>query len=239
MLPIDRSHLYDGQEVALECVGETVWIPGPAGPLEGLTACPERESQGVVAVILHPHPLYGGSLQNKVVHYLSRICNRLGIPSLRFNFRGVGRSCGHYDQGRGEVADCLAVMDWVEQRRPGFPIWLAGFSFGAYVAYQAAQDPRVGRLLTVAPPVNLFDFSRVPMPTCPWTIVQGREDELVPAEVVRGWVIEQGVAARYLELTADHFFHGALNRLQDALLAELAPQLPAALGKPCADFAAP
>ncbi|WP_308389888.1 alpha/beta fold hydrolase [Acidithiobacillus sp. AMEEHan] len=226
MLPIDRSHLYDGQELALECVGEAVEIPGPAGILEGLTACPEKETRGIVAVILHPHPLYGGTLNNKVVHYLSRTCNLLGIPSLRFNFRGVGKSAGRYDAGRGEVEDCLAVLDWVTERRPGFPIWLAGFSFGAFVAYQAAsRDARVERLLTVAPPINLFDFSVAPVPRCPWTVVQGQEDELVPAKEVSAWLESLSVQPARIDLPADHFFHGKLTLLQNALLDRFQAQL--------------
>lgn len=223
MLPIDRSHLYDGGEIAaLECVGERVVIPGPEGDLEGLTACPEKETRGTVAVILHPHPLYGGTLHNKVVHYLSRTCNRLGIPSLRFNFRGVGESAGHYDDGRGETEDCLAVLDWVQQRRPGFDIWLAGFSFGAYVAYRAVhQRPQISRLLTVAPPVNLFDFHGLPPPACPWTLIQGEKDELVPVASVKHWLTSLNVQPRTILLPADHFFHGQLNTLQTALLESL------------------
>ena len=239
MLPIDRSHLYDGQELALECVGESVEIPGPAGILEGLTACPKKETRGMVAVILHPHPLYGGTLNNKVVHYLSRTCNLLGIPSLRFNFRGVGMSSGEYDAGRGEVDDCLAVLDWIAQRRPGFPVWLAGFSFGAYVAYQVAgRDARVERLLTVAPPVNLFDFSDLPTPKCPWTLVQGENDELVPLSAVRSWAETLPQQPDWIGLPADHFFHGKLNLLSQALLDRYHAQLGAGIAnaEPCRAF---
>ena len=223
MLPIDRSHLYDGGELAsLECVGQRVIIPGPAGMLEGITACPDKETRGAVAVILHPHPLYGGTLNNKVVHYLSRTCNQLGIPSLRFNFRGVGESRGIYDDGRGETEDCLAVLDWVQERRPGFDIWLAGFSFGAYVAYRSVhRHPRISRLLTVAPPVNLFDFKVLTAPSCPWTLIQGELDELVPAASVENWVDTLPVQPRKILLPADHFFHGQLNALQAALLQSL------------------
>ncbi|MBE7562522.1 alpha/beta hydrolase [Acidithiobacillus sp. HP-6] len=224
MLPIDRSHLYDGGELAgLECVGQKVLIPGPAGDLEGLTACPEKETRGAVAVILHPHPLYGGTLHNKVVHYLSRTFNLLGIPSLRFNFRGVGESAGSYDDGRGETEDCLAVLDWVQERRPGFDIWLSGFSFGAYVAYRAVHHhPHITRLLTVAPPVNLFDFQHLSPPRCPWTLIQGEQDELVPAANVKQWLAGLPVNPTTLLLPADHFFHGQLNTLQTALLQSLA-----------------
>jgi alpha/beta superfamily hydrolase len=235
MLPVDRSHLYDGRELALECIGEPVVIPGPVGALEGLTACPERETRGVVAVILHPHPLYGGTLNNKVVHYLSRTCNRLGIPSLRFNFRGVGASAGSYDDGRGETEDCLAVIDWVQERRPGFGIWLAGFSFGAYVAYRAVnRHPKIKRLLTVAPPVNLFDFSSLPGPACPWTLVQGAQDELVPVAAVESWAHSLPRVPQQIILPADHFFHGQLNTLQEALLGALERDAPGeGDGKPC------
>ena len=226
MLPIDRSHLYDGGELAsLECVGQRVIISGPAGPLEGITDCPDKETRGAVAVILHPHPLYGGTLHNKVVHYLSRTCNQLGIPSLRFNFRGVGESGGVYDDGRGETEDCLAVLDWVQERRPGFDIWLAGFSFGAYVAYRSVRrHPCIRRLLTVAPPVNLFDFTVLPAPSCPWTLIQGELDELVPATSVENWVDTLPVQPRQILLPADHFFHGQLNALQAALLASLSEE---------------
>ena len=226
MLPIDRSHLYDGGELAsLEWVGQRVIISVPAGPLEGITDCPDKETRGAVAVILHPHPLYGGTLHNKVVHYLSRTCNQLGIPSLRFNFRGVGESGGVYDDGRGETEDCLAVLDWVQERRPGFDIWLAGFSFGAYVAYRSVRrHPRIRRLLTVAPPVNLFDFTVLPAPSCPWTLIQGELDELVPATSVENWVDTLPVQPRQILLPADHFFHGQLNALQAALLASLSEE---------------
>ena len=236
MLPIDRSHLYDGGELAsLECVGQRVIIPGPAGVLEGITACPDKETRGAVAVILHPHPLYGGTLNNKVVHYLSRTCNQLGIPSLRFNFRGVGESGGVYDDGRGETEDCLAVLDWVQERRPGFDIWLAGFSFGAYVAYRSVHShPRISHLLTVAPPVNLFDFGSLPTPTCSWTLIQGEQDELVPAARVANWVDTLPVQPRKILLPADHFFHGQFNAMQAALLQSLNNEVTEiGVGDPC------
>jgi alpha/beta superfamily hydrolase len=236
MLPIDRRHLYDGGELAgLECVDQHVVIPGPAGVLEGITACPDKETRGVVAIILHPHPLYGGTLNNKVVHCLSKTCNQLGIPSLRFNFRGVGESTGVYDDGRGETEDCLAVLDWVQERRPGFDIWLAGFSFGAYVAYRSVHShPRISHLLTVAPPVNLFDFGSLPTPACSWTLIQGELDELVPAARVANWVDTLPVQPRKILLPADHFFHGQFNAMQAALLQSLNNEVTEiGVGDPC------
>lgn len=236
MLPTDKLQRYDGLESDFTCVNETVSIDGPAGRIEGITACPpEGDIRGVVAVICHPHPLYGGSLHNKVVHYLSRTCNELGIPSLRFNFRGVGQSEGSYDGGRGESEDLLAVLDWISQRRPGFDIWLAGFSFGAYVAYRSARArPQIRRLITVAPPVNLFDFGEAPAPRCPWLVVQGKRDKIVPCQEVERWVHTQESAPDLLCFKeADHFFHGQLNALRSGLLDILGEDEPEALSLPC------
>lgn len=236
MLPIDMLQRYDGLESEFTCVNETVSIPGPVGRIEGITACPpEGDFRGMVAVVCHPHPLYGGSLHNKVVHYLSRTFNELGIPSLRFNFRGVGQSEGTYDAGRGESDDLLAVIDWVSERRPGIDIWLAGFSFGAYVACRVvANRPRIQRLITVAPPVNLFDFSDLAVPHCPWLVVQGRRDEIVPCQAVEQWVQAQIRAPELLCFeSADHFFHGQLNLLRSRLLEHLGDNVPLSAAIPC------
>lgn len=219
-----REIHYDGQESILDCVNEAVEIPGPAGLLEAATACPPQDRHsGIAAIICHPHPLYGGSLQNKVVYYLSKTCAELGVASVRFNFRGVGRSAGCYAEGVGETEDLLAVMDWVRMRCPSFRIWLAGFSFGAFVACRAAlQCPRVERLITVAPPVNLFDFPRGEVPACPWLVVQGGRDEVVPRMAVEDYVGACKPSPEFMCLEeADHFFHGQLNALRSRLSARL------------------
>jgi alpha/beta superfamily hydrolase len=224
MLPSDiELHLYDGAEETLPCVGDAVTIAGPAGPIEAISACPsEGQDMHAVGVICHPHPLYGGSLHNKVVHYLSQTLNDLGLGTLRFNFRGVGASGGVYDQGNGETDDLLAVIDWVRNQRPHHELWLAGFSFGAYVALRAAARHPPPPLITQAPPVNFFDFQTLEAPGCPWLLVQGDRDEVVPAAEVMAWSAARPTPPQSLVLEgADHFFHGKLNLLRDRLMAAL------------------
>jgi alpha/beta superfamily hydrolase len=198
---------------------QALQIPGPAGALEALIEDSEVEPRAGFAVVCHPHPLYGGSLTNKVVHTLARTLQEQGQPSVRFNFRGVGHSDGSYDQGRGETADALAAIAWGRERWPGAPLTLAGFSFGAMVALLAAPSAAPARLITVAPAVTHKEFSSVEQPRCPWLIVQGEADEVVDYRAVAAF------AARFspppvLRLLpgVDHFFNGRLPELRAALL---------------------
>lgn len=214
--------LYAGDSEVFPCVAESLAIPGPAGRIEAVTSCPADDDGDTVAVICHPHPLYGGTMQNKVVYYLARSLNELGLRTVRFNFRGVGASEGSYGGGDGEVDDLHAVLDWVRARQPDSEIWLAGFSFGAYVALREGCGERIARLITVAPPVNFFDFSTVPVPSCPWLLVQGGCDEVVPPGSVRQWVDGLERSPQWAILPeAGHFFHGQLTALRDALIQHL------------------
>ncbi len=205
------------------CVSTALQIPGPAGRLEARLDCPpEARLLRAVAVVCHPHPLHGGTLSNKVVHTLARGFNELGAASVRFNFRGVGDSEGVYADTVGETADLLAVLAWVQARYPGLPVWLAGFSFGAYVALRAVSGPERGSqpdcLVTVAPPVNFFDFSILQAPQLPWLLVQGDADEIVPAQQVLDWAAASRPSPALHTLEgAGHFFHGRLNELRDGL----------------------
>ncbi|HSJ47370.1 MAG TPA: alpha/beta fold hydrolase, partial [Gammaproteobacteria bacterium] len=197
--------------------------PGPAGRLEALIEEPalDRPPAGV-AVLCHPHPLHGGTLQNKVVHTLARTCNALGLVAVRFNFRGVGASDGAYAETVGETEDLLAVLDWAQQQWPDLPLWLGGFSFGAYVALRAADRSPVQQLITVAPAVNLFAKDPLPEVQCDWLLVQGDQDEIVPYAQVMEWVASLERRPRILELSgAGHFFHGRLNELRERLLVML------------------
>jgi alpha/beta superfamily hydrolase len=217
-----ETHLYDGDGEVFPCVGEPLVIPGPAGRLEAMTSCPSESDVQAVAVICHPHPLYGGSMQNKVVHYMAKSLNELGLRALRFNFRGVGASEGSYGEAFGEVEDLRAVLNWVAKRLPGSEIWLAGFSFGAYVALREASRGHVARLITVAPPINFFDFSALQPPTCPWLLIQGDRDETVPAQEVMRWAHSLRVPPDMVRMRgADHFFHGQLNALRDVMVEHL------------------
>jgi hypothetical protein len=201
-------------------------LAGPAGTLEALTVCPAADDVAATAVILHPHPLHGGTMQNKVVHTLARGFADLGVASVRFNFRGVGASAGRFANGEGETEDALAVIDWVRSQRPGAPIWLAGFSFGAYVALRAAAQSPLSGLVTVAPAVHLYDFSLLALPQCPWLLIQGEADEVVPAGAVRDWLSGVVPQPRTLFLPdVGHFFHGRLADIKAALRDFVPPHL--------------
>jgi uncharacterized protein len=200
-------------------------ITGPAGDLEAVLDDP-RQSVDLdptrVALVCHPHPLFGGTMTNKVVHILARTFNDFGAPTLRFNFRGVGKSGGAHDDGRGETDDVLAVLNWMRTRWPRADVWLAGFSFGAAMALRASLcGSPPAALVTVAPALrwlNQVSDQVAGAPECPWLIVQGDKDELVDAQAVRSWV---KTLARAPELAllpgAEHFFHGRLNDLRDAV----------------------
>lgn len=215
--PLDR-HLYEG-EGSLPCVSTALTLTGPVGSLEAITAFPlNSQAMHAIGVICHPHPLYGGTLTNKVVHSISRALNDLGVGTVRFNFRGVGASAGQYAEGAGEVDDLLAVIDWVHESYPDHALWLAGFSFGAYIALQGAQGRPVTRLITIAPPVNMFDLNDVAAPNCPWLLIQGDQDEIVPCHEVLAWAMQRAITPQVVCMKdADHFFHGRLNELREVL----------------------
>lgn len=159
-------------------------------------------------------------MQNKVVHTLARACQDVGVASLRFNFRGVGASGGRHDDGEGESEDAAAIVDWARRERGCRLLWSLGFSFGAWVAFRLATLRETGLLVTVAPPVQRFDFARLAVPACPWLVLQGDRDELVNHEAVLGWTrtLEPAPEVRILA-GAEHFFHGRLTEMR-ALLGE-------------------
>ncbi len=205
-------------------------MPGPAGALETLTELPADcgTTPAAFGVICHPHPLYGGTLENKVVWTLARAFQQLGAPTIRFNFRGVGASSGAHDDGRGEVEDARAVIAHGRERWPHAALWLAGFSFGGVVALRAAASARPGCLITIAPGITRIDVSGVPRPACPWLIVQGEADEVVPAQAVTAWARTLSPAPELLLMpAAGHYFHGRINELRDALVEFLHRSFPA------------
>jgi len=155
-------------------------LAGPAGRLEAILKLPAGRPR-MAAVVAHPHPLYGGTLHNKVVYATARRLEAHGAAVLRFNFRGVGASQGEHDQGRGERLDMAAALAEMRQRHPGLPLVAAGYSFGAYVALAAGADGTADRLLALAPPVGHFDFSFLAASSVPLVVVSGEEDALAPA----------------------------------------------------------
>ena len=200
-----------------------MFIAGPVGRLQAVVDEPEQTPRAV-AIICHPHTQYGGTLTNKVVHQLSRTFSGMGAASVRFNFRGAGESDGEYDAGNGESDDLAAVVDWSRQRWPEQPLWLAGFSFGAYVALRMAAALKPAWLVTVAPPVNLFPLDDFVRPDADWLLVQGADDEVVPASDVLHWVQQQHPPPETVVVEgAGHFFHGRLNQLQEIVRQQQPP----------------
>lgn len=196
-------------------------MDGPAGLLEVQVDAPHGRDRGVDLVVCHPHPLHGGTLDNKVVHTLARAARDEGVRAVRFNFRGVGNSAGTHDAGRGEVDDLLAIVDGLAAQEPGRRLLLAGFSFGAWIAAAGAvrlQDTaRVPlALLLVAPPVQYPGFAALPRLTLPTTVMQGIEDEVVDAAAVSAWCLARQPGTRQIALPTGHFFHGMLPELKRA-----------------------
>ncbi len=195
------------------------FTPGPVGRLETVLNRGQGEDcHHAVAVVCHPHPLYDGSMHNKVTYTLARTFNQQGVPALRFNFRGVGDSEGVYDQGQGETDDLLALIEQARALYPGREVWIAGFSFGAYIALRAIGRADCAHLFTIAPPVNFFDFSRLRTPGCPWLLVQGEADEIVPCEQVVSWAKSLRPGPELVVLPeVGHFFHRKLGLLRSVL----------------------
>jgi alpha/beta superfamily hydrolase len=199
---------------------ENLRIPGPAGTLEALLESPQGREAGGSAVVCHPHPEHGGTMQNKVVHTLARAFVARGYAALRFNFRGVGGSAGEFDAGEGEVQDALAMVQAMRERHGESNLWLAGFSFGAAIAIRAAAEARPDGLISVAPAVSRVSQAAAGgrRPRCPWLIIQGDRDELVPVSDTIAWLneLEPGPELQILP-GAEHFFHGRLVELRHAV----------------------
>lgn len=194
-------------------------LPGPAGQLELAVDLAEPESaRAGVAVLCHPHPQHGGTMRNKVVTMLERALRESGLDTVRFNFRGVGASEGDYDEGRGETVDLDAVVSWVRKVRPKDALWLGGFSFGSFVALRSAQPLEADALITVAPPVGRWEFGDIELPTCPWLLVQGEDDEVVDASAVFEWAEGLPSPPNIVRMPeTSHYFHRRLMDLRGAI----------------------
>ncbi len=200
---------------------EAIWIDGGSHPLEGLY---RKGRSDRVAVVCHPHPLYGGSMNNKVVAVLERGFFDRGWSTVRFNFRGVGRSGGYYDEGRGERDDLLAV--WERFSAGVETAALAGYSFGAWIALKACGCHRApDRLVLVSPPVGMLDFDGLPLPAAKILLILGEADELAPPAAVRSWIKgaggKRGSLTETLIAGADHFYGGKETQIQSSLAAFL------------------
>ena len=193
-------------------------VAGPVGALECAINEPDGAALGL-AVVCHPHPLHGGTMDNKVVVTLARAFLQRGWRSVRFNFRGIGASAGEWDDGRGEIDDALAVVR--AMRRAGEPLLLAGFSFGAYVASQAAarlpDDAKPQRLALVGPSTQKQRMPAVPADT---VVIHGEADDVVPLSATLEWARPQALPVIVFPGTG-HFFHGQLGLLKNVLVQQL------------------
>ncbi|MGY4827420.1 alpha/beta hydrolase [Sphaerotilaceae bacterium SBD11-9] len=194
---------------------QRVRIAGPAGAIECAIDEPAEAPRGV-AVVCHPHPLHGGTMDNKVAQTLARAFVQLGFRAVRFNFRGVGGSEGRFDDGRGETDDALAVI--AAHRDPALPLRLAGFSFGGFVAAQAAQrlpaDAKAASLVLVGPSTQKQQVPDVPADTL---VIHGEADDVVPLSATLDWARPQALPVVVIP-GAGHFFHGQLTLLKNLVV---------------------
>lgn len=197
-----------------------IFIDGPSGKIEAILSMPQMVDPNYCFVMCHPHPLHGGTMNNKIVTQCCRTLFKLGITTLRFNFRGIGKSDGHYAQSEGEIADARAVIEWASLHLQPKHILLGGFSFGSYIAYvSASQRSDCALLICVGPPVEHMSFQQQPIPQCPIIVIQGMQDEVINAQASVDWAKQLPPATTKIHCieTASHFFHSKLIEINDLL----------------------
>lgn len=192
---------------------------GPAGRLEGRYTH-SKTPHAPLALVLHPHPEQGGSMNNRVTHAMFHTLAQRGFSTLRFNFRGVGRSQGTFDRGEGELSDAAAALDWLQEFNPNAPhVWVAGFSFGAWIGMQLLmRRPEIRGFISVAPPAHVYDFTF--LAPCPSSglIIHGSRDSIVPEPAVEKLVqrlrAQKGIKIDYRVIDdASHFFNNHIDFL--------------------------
>lgn len=199
-------------------------LKGHKGDIEAVLTVPPEVRKGYIAILGHPHSLQGGTMNNKVVTTMARAFKDLNLPSLRFNFRGVGNSAGVYDSGLGESEDMLLIAEQWEKENSEPHFLFAGFSFGSYVAYRAAAQCAHALLITIAPPIHHYDYHEFVPPPNPWLIFQGDKDEVVPADRVFEFAINSAPCLPVVRFSeAGHFFHGRLLDLRSELIRAIQP----------------
>lgn len=202
---------------ALSCI----LLESPHGKLE---VCVEKpihhpDNPDGVALICHPHPLHGGTMTNKVVTTLAKAFRELNCLTVRFNYRGVGQSDGHFDKGMGETEDTLFMLDWINKIHRPQKIYMAGFSFGAFVSLRAASKTplQLAHLLTVAPAVEHEEYNNL-HPRCPWTVIIAENDTIAKPKPAYDWVALQNPKPHVLSFEgASHFFDGMLVEFKDRI----------------------
>jgi alpha/beta superfamily hydrolase len=196
---------------------------GPEGRIEGRYSHSDKKN-APTALVLHPHPMHGGTMNNKVVYNLYHAFVRHDFSVLRINFRGVGRSQGKFDNGVGELTDAASALDWLQQQNPNAStFWAGGFSFGAWIAMQLLmRRPEIGGFIAISPPVNKYDFSFLAPCPAPGLILQGDQDSIVSEEAVSDFVEklskQRNANIEYQVIHgADHFFRNSMEELNSRL----------------------
>ena len=206
-----------------------LFLPGPAGRLEAILWSPREGSPTMASVVCHPHPLFGGTMHNKVVYQVAKSLDALGLPVLRFNFRGTGLSEGKHDRGEGEREDVRAALDFLAAEFPGIPLLASGFSFGCWVGLRVGcEDARVSTLIGLGAPVNNADFSYLLRCAKPKLFVHGANDMYGAVEKLKDLVSSlPGKNKVVIVEEADHFFVGKLAQVDQAVKDWVRERLPA------------
>jgi uncharacterized protein len=213
-------------------------IPGPEGRIEGRYH-QAADRTAPVAIVLHPHPLYGGTMNNKIVYQLYQSFARAGFSVLRFNFRGVGRSLGKFDDGIGELTDAAAGLDWIQQQNPNTShCWIAGFSFGAWIALQLLmRRPEIEGFVAISPPANMYDFGFLSPCPAHGLVLQGDRDDIVQepavAQLVSKLSAQKGLTAEYKVIPkADHYYRNTMEQMVGEVDSYIAGRLEEYLARP-------
>lgn len=195
-----------------------LFLDGPVGKLE-LLVSPAATVKNQYAIICHPHPLFQGTMNNKVVHTLHKALHSCGFNTIRFNYRGVGRSEGKYGDSIGEIADLRSIVSWLQNQKPNCKILLAGFSFGAYIALNISKEIECVQLISIAPAVPNQDYVNAMPVNCPWLIIQGDADEVIPPKKVFDFIDNLDNKPDLIVFPkTSHFFHGKLIELRETLI---------------------
>jgi uncharacterized protein len=203
------------------------FLSGPEGKLEAVLWTPPGASPGIAALVCHPHPLFGGTMHNKVVFQAAKALDALGIAVLRFNFRGAGLSEGTHDRGRGELDDARAAVNFMAAEFPGVPLLVAGFSFGCWVGLRiGCESAPVKKLIGIGAPVNNSDFTYLSHCSKPKLFVHGSNDEHGAVQQVRSMVSSlPGENELIVVQDVDHFFAGKIDELGEAIRKWLVPAM--------------
>jgi len=197
------------------------WIQGKVGKIEiavNNVKKIDEKNKLIVFLMCSPHPLFQGTMENKVVTTVVRLCKKMGISSVRFNYRGIGKSEGKYGNIYGEIDDTISVLFWIKKNYPSYQIWLGGFSFGASIAYRVSILFPIDQLFTISPNITNSTYNSILETNVPWTVIHNDDDEIIDTKNVLKWIINHKISFHLIRLKGvSHFFHGKLIQLQNIL----------------------